>query len=127
MGRAVEADAHMKEAFRLSPRDSFTYRWLMWGGSAKIAVGKDAEALDWFRRSVEVNRNYAIAHFLFAAALALLGSQDEAGEAVKAGLEIDPSFTLRRFHLGIQSDNPTYLAGRERICNGIQLVGVPEG
>lgn len=127
MGRSVETDAHLREAFRISPRDSLAYRWLMWRGAAKMAVGNDAEALGSFRESVEANRNYAIAHFLLAAALALLGYEDEAGEAVKAGLAIDPSFTLRRFCLGAQSDNPTYLVARDRLIAGMRLAGVPQG
>jgi len=126
MGRAAETDAHINEAFRLSPRDSFTFRWLMWGGSAKLALGQDVEALGWFRRSIETNRNYAIAHFLLAVALVLLGSEDEARATVNAGLAIDPSFTLRRFRDGTQSDNPTYLAGRERLYEGMRKAGVPE-
>jgi TolB-like protein len=127
MGRAAETDAHINEAFRLSPRDSFVYRWLMWGGSAKLALGQDTEALGWFRRSIEDNRNYAIAHFSLGAALARLGSQDEASEAVKAGLAIEPGFTLRRFREGTQSNNPSYLAGRERLYEGLRMAGVPEG
>ena len=41
----------------------------------------DAEAVAWLRWSTEANRNFPMAHFLLAAALALLGSLDEA-EAV---------------------------------------------
>ena len=47
---------------------------------------------------------------------------DEARAAVKAGLALDPHFTIQRL-----VDNPTYLAGRERICEGMRMAGVPEG
>jgi tetratricopeptide (TPR) repeat protein len=126
MGLSIETDAHLKEAFRLSPRDSLAYRWLMWGGAAKMAVGDYAEAVARFRESVEANRNYPLAHFLLAAALALLGCADEAAEAAKAGLAIAPSFTLRRFRLGAMSDNPSYLVERERLIEAMRLAGVPE-
>ena len=45
-------------------------------GFAKLQLNADAEAVAWFRRSLEANRNYPIAHFGLAAALALLGSLD---------------------------------------------------
>jgi hypothetical protein len=96
-------------------------------GLAKLWLTADAEAVNWFHRSVEANRNYPLTHFMLAAALALLGSQEEARVAAKAGLSLDPSFTIRRFRLNAQSDNPIYLAQRERIYHGLRMAGVPEG
>jgi TolB-like protein/class 3 adenylate cyclase/Tfp pilus assembly protein PilF len=127
MGRAIETEAHVNEALRLSPRDVFSHRWFMMVGIAKLALNKDAEALSWFNRSVEANRNHPLVHFLLAVALASLGSLDQARGAARAGLAINPSFTIRRFRDGAQSDNPTYLAARERIYEGMRLAGVPEG
>jgi hypothetical protein len=51
---------------------------------------------------------------------------DEARAAAKAGLAPKPSFTVRRFHAGAASDNAKYLAGRERIVEGMRIAGVPE-
>src|SRR5262249_30682245 len=105
----------------------FAYRWLILIGSAKLALHEDAEALSWFRRSVEANRNHSWAHFYLAVALALLGSLDEARAAARAGLAINPGFTIRRFRVGATSDNPSYLAARERQYEGMRLAGIPEG
>ncbi|TFV35834.1 winged helix-turn-helix domain-containing tetratricopeptide repeat protein [Bradyrhizobium niftali] len=127
MGRAAETEPHMNEAFRLSPRDVNAYRWLLFAGAAKWQLSEDVDAVNRWRRSLEANRNYPITHFLLAGALALLGCMDQASEAVKAGLALDPNFTIRRFRNGILSDNPTYLAMRERIYRGLRLAGVPEG
>ncbi|MBR0691619.1 adenylate/guanylate cyclase domain-containing protein [Bradyrhizobium lablabi] len=127
LGRGTETEAHVNEALRLSPRDISAFRWLQMVGFAKVQLNADAEAVAWFRRSLEANRNYPITHFGLAAVLALLGSLDEARAAAKAGLALDPSFTIRRFRLGAASDNPTHLAGRERIYEGMRLAGVPEG
>ena len=126
MGRAVETEAHINEAFRLSPRDILAFNWLMLIGYAKLRLNADAEAVSCFRRSIEANRNYPVTHFALAAAHALLGSQDEARAAAKAGLALDQSFTIRRYRNGAPSDNPTYLASRERIYEGMRLAGVPE-
>jgi tetratricopeptide (TPR) repeat protein len=127
LGRGAETEAHLHEALRLSPRDTFAYRWIMFVGIAKLWQGADAEAVAWLRRSIEANRNFPFTHFLLAAALAWLGALDEARAAVQAGLVINPSFTLRRYRAGASSDNPTYLAGREHAYEGMRMAGVPEG
>ena len=59
--------------------------------------------------------------------LAHLGRLDEARAAAQAGLALNPTFTIRRFRAGAPSDNPTYLAQRERIYDGMRKAGVPEG
>jgi hypothetical protein len=99
----------------------------VWGGIAKAQLGADAEALVWLRRGIDANRNYSIAHFHLGAALARLGELDEARAAVQAGLALDPTFTIRRLKRLQFSDNPTLLAGRERLIEGMRTAGVPEG
>ena len=66
-------------------------------------------------------------YFVLAAVLARLGDLNEARGAVQAGLARNPSFTIRRLRVGSWSDNPTYLAWRERIYEGMRMAGVPEG
>jgi tetratricopeptide (TPR) repeat protein len=127
MGRGAETETHIHEALRLSPRDNFANRWMLFVGLAKVQLNADTEAVTWLRRSIEANRNFPVAHFFLATALALLGRLDEARAATQAGLELDPSFTIRRFQRNLSSDNPTYLAKRERFYEGLRMAGVPEG
>jgi TolB-like protein len=127
VGRSSETEAHVQEALRLSPRDDSVYRWLYIIGGAKLQLGADAEAVAWIRRSLEVNRNYPVAHFHLAAALAFLGRLSEARAAAKDGLALDPYFTRRRFLANPMSDNPTFLAAEKRISKGMRMAGVPEG
>ena len=127
LGCAVETEAHIQEALRLSPRDTGAFRWLHFIGVAKVLLNADADALVWLRRAIEANRNYPIGHFHIAAALARLGLLDDARAAVQAGLTLDPNFTIRRYRSHVASDNPIYLAGRERVYNGMRMAGVPEG
>jgi TolB-like protein/class 3 adenylate cyclase/Flp pilus assembly protein TadD len=126
MGRAEETEAHINEALRLFPRHVVAHYWLLIAGTAKLQLSADAEAVDWLRRSIETNCNYPLTHFVLAAALALLGSLDEARAVAKAGLALDPSFTIRRYRNGAPSDNPTYLASQERVYQGMRMAGVPE-
>ncbi len=126
MGRAEEAEAHVNEAFRLSPNDAVVFIWNHHLGFAKLCLGADEEAVAFFRRSVDASRNYPLNHFYGAAALAHLGRLDEARAEVKAGLALAPKFSISRFHRGAESDNPTYLAQRQRIEDGMRKAGLPE-
>ena len=82
----------------------------------------------WFRRGIEANRNYPHGYFLLAAALAQLDRLDEAHSAVKAGLALNPAFSIFRFRAlwTAQSDDPTYLAQLEPVLEGLRNAGVPE-
>ncbi len=127
LGRAEEMEGHVMEAMRLSPHDHGAYVWCDFLGIANIMLGREAEALTWCRRSVEANRLYPMARFHYAAALALCGRTEEAAFQAKEGLRLMPSFTVRRYADDARSDNPTYLAQRARILEGMRLAGVPEG
>ena len=130
LGRGAETEAHINEAFRLSPHDTMSHRCLVWIGLAKAQLNLDEEAVIWLRRGIDANRNYSLAHFHLASALARLGELDLAREAVQAGLAVDPTFTVRRYIDGTgvwALSDPTYLAGRERTIKGMRLAGAPEG
>jgi tetratricopeptide (TPR) repeat protein len=118
VGRPEEIEAHENEALRLSPRDSFVWLWLHFKGVAKMSLGADEEAVALFRRSIENNRTIPLTHFSLAAALANLGKLEEAHAEVKAGLALDPGFSIRRFRNG---------GGNGRPLEGMRKAGVPEG
>ena len=128
IGRSEETEAHILEALRLSPRDTMAYVWMNIAGIAKNHLGSWEQAVAWFRRAIEANRNYPLAYFRLAAALAQLGRLDEARSAVKAGLALNPSFTTSRARTAwtAMSDDPTFLAGLERQLEGLRKAGLPE-
>ncbi len=112
IGRAEETEAHIAEALRLSPRDTAAYIWMTTAGNAKLHLGSYEQAVELYRRAIEANRNNPPAHLNLAAALAQLGRLDEARSAVKAGLALNPAYTVsrRRASWTAQSNEPTYLA-----------------
>ena len=65
IGRAEETEAHIAEALRLSPRDTLAYIWMTCAGVAKNHLGSWEQAVAWFRRAIEANRNYPSAYFTF--------------------------------------------------------------
>ena len=127
IGRGEETEAHVQEALRLSPRDTNAYLWMGVAGFAKLLLGSDEEAVTQLRRALEFNRNHPRAYFWLAAALAHLDRLNEARSMVRAGLALTPNYTVRRFRDRVASDNPTYLAQRERIPPAMRKAGVPEG
>jgi tetratricopeptide (TPR) repeat protein len=128
VGRAEETESHIAEALRLSPRDPGGFGWMSFAGMAKSIPGSYEQAVAWFRRSIEANRNFPPSHFLLASALAHLGRLDEARSAVKAGLALNPAYTIptTRAVWGRVGDDPTYLAGLELYFDGLRIAGAPE-
>ncbi|WP_375775568.1 adenylate/guanylate cyclase domain-containing protein [Bradyrhizobium sp. ma5] len=127
LGRGSETEAHVSDALRLSPRDSFAGIWRAFVGFSRIQLCAYQEAVEWLRHGLKDNYNYPLAHFHLAAALALQGLLSEAREAAQDGLALDPTFTIQRLRANVPSENPIYLAGRERLYEGMRLSGVPEG
>jgi TolB-like protein len=125
-GRPDETEPHVKEALRLSPRDDFAFHWMLTAGASKLHLHADEEAVVWLGRSVERDRNWPLAHFFLAVALANLGRLNEARAATQAGLALDPTFTIHRFHVGAATDNASFMSTREHFYAGMRKAGVPE-
>ncbi|HEY1780574.1 MAG TPA: adenylate/guanylate cyclase domain-containing protein [Roseiarcus sp.] len=127
-GRADEAEAHINQALRLSPRDMAAYAWLTEVGVAKNHLGDCEQAVLWCRRAIEANRNYPEAHFHLASALARLGRLEEARSAVKAGLALNPSFTVSRARTNwtAMSDDPAHPVQLAPIFEALRKAGLPE-
>ena len=128
VGRFEETEPHIAEALRLSPRDKMAYTWMFYAGLAKFGAGSYDQAVAWFRRSIEANRNFPHTHFALGSALAQLGRLDEARFAPMAGLALNSNYTISRdraFWRAV-SDDPTYLASLEPFFEGMRKAGVPE-
>jgi TolB-like protein/class 3 adenylate cyclase/Tfp pilus assembly protein PilF len=126
LGQPEETERHIQEALRLSPRDAHVYLWCMFAGLAKMLLGREEEAVVWLRRSVDANRNYPSSRFILAAALARIGRLPEARSEARAGLALNPTFTVARFRSGVSSDDPVVVADSERYVDGLRKAGVPE-
>ena len=127
LGRNEETEAHILEAFRISPRDERAGGWMVIAGTAKFHISRDEEALERLNRSIELNPNTPVPRFCLAAVLPYVDHVEDAREAARAGLELNPSFTIARVRSQTSSDHPVYLAGRERMYEGLRLAGRPEG
>ncbi len=127
LGKAEEAEAHVEEAFRVSPSESTGFMWRYIQGLAKLMLDENEEAADYFRRSIDETRNFPLNYFHNAAALIRLGRAEEAEAEIKIGLAMAPAFTVARYRNASESDNPAYLAQRERVAESLRQAGAPEG
>jgi TolB-like protein/class 3 adenylate cyclase/Tfp pilus assembly protein PilF len=127
-GRSEQSEADVRKALQISPEDPWAFVWLTTAGSANSSMGRYEEAIEWFRRSIEANRNYLSAHLSLASALAHLGRLDEARASLAAGLVLNPGLTIARYReiTDSISDNPTYRAGRDQFIEGLRKAGLSE-
>jgi TolB-like protein/Tfp pilus assembly protein PilF len=125
-GRPQEALPYFDHAFRLSPRDPLRAGWHTWIGVAYMMLGNDRKALEQSKRSVAANPKSAGAFTLQAAALALLGREDEARTALATRLQIGPPTTITVIKEGSPSDYPEYSRLMERYYEGLRQAGLPE-
>jgi TolB-like protein/class 3 adenylate cyclase len=126
-GRPQEALPYFDHAFRLSPRDPLRAGWHTWIGVAYMMLGDDRKALEQSKRSVAANPKSAGAFTLQAAALALLGRQDEARAALAVRLQIgSPDLTITLIKESSPSDYPDYGRLMERYYEGLRQAGLPE-
>jgi TolB-like protein len=126
LGRAHETRDHVGEAMRLSPRDPLLFHWHFFIGVADLYLHRMVRALESLRKSVEINPTWALSQFILAGGLGLAGLLAEAAEVCAVARRLAPNFTIAKFRAEAVSDNPVYLAQRERMCEGLQMAGVPE-
>jgi tetratricopeptide (TPR) repeat protein len=126
VGHAEETEAHVLEALRLSPRDNTASYWLLFLGISKMLLGRNDEAVAWLRRSIESNRNNPMSHFHLAAALAFLGREEDSHSAMRAGLALNPQFTIARYEDAWRFQDFAGSSGRQAILEGLRKAGLPE-
>jgi adenylate cyclase len=126
LGRASEAAEHTLKAIQLSPRDPELALWYYQMALTYIHQQRYDQAVDWGRRSVQVNPNLRYPYRVLAAALALSGQVDEAKWVAAEMLRRYPKETINAFMVREPWPNPTYREGQNREIVGMRLAGIPE-
>ncbi|SFV10354.1 TolB amino-terminal domain-containing protein [Methylobacterium sp. 174MFSha1.1] len=125
LGRAEETEADIAAAIRLSPKDPLLGAWLARDGLAKLHLGRDEAAIAPLQRAAAVNPLFDFPHLYLACAFARLGRDAEARAALARFLELRPGYTIARYR-SLTSTDPTFLAQREGIYDGLRRAGLPE-
>ncbi len=94
VGRLDESIEHVRYAIRLSPKDPNLGHWCLYAGEIELERRRDAAALEWLKRAVEIHPRSPFNHAALAAALALKGDREGAGRQAAKLREIAPWLTL---------------------------------
>ncbi|MBL8697827.1 MAG: hypothetical protein JNK67_05625 [Alphaproteobacteria bacterium] len=115
---------HAQRALRLSPFDSLAHIFCYACGFSHLARRMFPEAIQWYRRSVQLNSRLPIAHVHLASALARAGELSEASVTIKRLIEWYPvraSDLRRRLRTRYRiSEDFDY------VLDGARLAGLPD-
>jgi TolB-like protein len=122
------------KAIRLSPHDSALFFWYGEKASVYFALKQYDQAVEWARRSIAFNGNFAFAHATLVAALALSSHEAEAREALQTYLAppaTGPStiavWNAYNSQVTSPQSDPRYVEYWDRIIEGLRKAGMPEG
>ncbi|XIA63909.1 winged helix-turn-helix domain-containing protein [Bradyrhizobium sp. TZ2] len=120
MGQAEEALQSFERGIRLSPLDPMLYGTFAVMGFAFISLRRFDEAVAATKKSLRKNAAFTTAYRCLAAALAHLGRDAEASEAVLRILELEPDFRISEWAARTRQ----WRAGL--LVDGLRKAGLPE-
>jgi TolB-like protein/Tfp pilus assembly protein PilF len=128
LGRPEETVRAIGHAIRLSPRDPNIGHWLANMGMARLHLRHFTEAADLLARAVlaEASTPTVLQRAYFISALALAGRVTEARATLTKFRKSNPSATIASLRKMAYSNEPEFVAQRERLYEGLRLVGLPE-
>ncbi len=127
LGVAGDYDAALDQfetAMRLSPRDAHIATWYSYLGIAAFVVGRDEEAAEWARKTVEANPQFPAGYRTLAASSGNLGRLAEAQTARERLQELQPHLTIAQLRESLPYfKDPDDL---EHYLDGLRKAGLPE-
>jgi len=125
LGRFEESIAACERAQRISPRDSRVSVWQGLIGFNQFLLGRPVLAEQAARASVLANPRVPFYSAVLAAALAELGRRDQAVAVLRDAAARHPDFRASRIAGYWASEDPRFLAGRDRIAALAVELGLP--
>ena len=122
-GRANEALPHLVEAIRLSPADSDAMLFHSRIGMAHFYLGDFETAVQWTEKAMRLPGSNWPGRAFRVAALAQLGRDDDAADALAELLRYRPDITLSFVRNRLPTADAAY---RESIFAGLRKAGLPE-
>jgi adenylate cyclase len=119
-GQPEEAMRSFERRIRLSPFDPLLFATFAGMSVAYTSLGRFDEAVSTARRSIRQNPLFPFTYRCLASALAHLGRETEAREAVAGLLELEPGFRISE--RVTRGDAP----GLQLYVDGLRRAGLPE-
>jgi tetratricopeptide (TPR) repeat protein len=118
LGRCEESIAHIKEAFRLSPRDLRRGLWHFHLGLAEACRGRLDAAVEELKRAIDLGYRPYVPYAFLAAIQAAKGNDAAAKSALAEARRLNPQLTIKWFKAS-QPETPA-------ILEGLRKAGLPE-
>jgi adenylate cyclase len=125
LGQAEEAIPVLEHALRLDPREHRINILAMLGWS-HLLLGRDDDAIEWFRRSIHHNPAARRSQLWLACAYCLKGRDNDAQRAMAIFRKRMPRFTLSQNSAADASEHPLFVKQRERLYHALRKLGVPD-
>ena len=119
----AESVEYFSRAMRLSPTDPQLHIFQTGLGMAYTFLQNWPAAIDWLQRALSNNEHFAPAHRFLAVTLVQSGRLEEAGNAIRKLLTIDPLSSLSRSSLytGFRDPGPKRL-----YLDSLRTAGLPD-
>lgn len=127
LGRAVETEAHVQHALRLSPRDEAAHRWMSSVGLAKLHLQEYEEAAKWFDGALKAQSKFAVREILSCYRACLPWKGGPGAISRERGLSARPRFHYPPLQVSSLAGSTSFIEGSKRIVRGLRMAGVPEG
>jgi TolB-like protein/Tfp pilus assembly protein PilF len=116
------------KAMRLSPSDPYLPFFHLFKAVGRFMQHREDDATASLRRALTYSPEFSNALAWLAAVLALTGHEIEARDTLKRYFQVrgTKTRTIAQIKSLAYSDNPTYLAFRERYYEGLRKAGMPE-
>ncbi len=121
VGRHQEAIAMIKKAIRLNPHHPPHYLDLL--GEILGRAGRYEEAIAADEELLQLLPDYIWGHINLTAWYSLFGREEEASEAAKEVLRIDPKFSIEKYAIDIQYENQE---DKKRYLDALRKAGLPD-
>jgi tetratricopeptide (TPR) repeat protein len=125
-GQPEDTLKYMADAMRRSPKDRSIPLWNLWAGFAHLWLGHPDAAIDELRKAAAGRPGYSVGSLYLTCAYGLSGREMEARTAFADTNRWLPNFTIAKWKQLEFSDNPAWLAGRERCYAALRKLGMPE-
>jgi adenylate cyclase len=121
LGRNEEALARYERGTALDP--FYNDIWLYFKAQANYQLGRYPEAVALLKRRIERNPETDVSRVLLAAAYGRMGQFEEAREAWREALRVNPAYSLEHRRKVLPYKNPENF---ERVVEGLRKAGLPE-
>jgi tetratricopeptide (TPR) repeat protein len=122
-GKQDEAIADFDKALRLSPLDQWISTYSLGRSFALLMSGRFDDGLRWARRAMQENTHWTASYRGLVGALVLNGKLEEARTVAGKLMEIDPTFSVRRW---AETAPFRRTDGQEKFFDALRAGGLPD-